>query len=175
MPETRAPLSEDDIRAICGREIAAAESHVEPLASDRMKALDYYLGKGLPNAKKGQSSVVSREVMDTIEWVTPSLLKIFTSSDEVVRFDPVGPEDEQVAAQATDFVNLVWNRDNPGFVTMATWFKDALLNRLGVIKIWWEDGTGAHVVYDNSPSSDDIDYATMQELGGGSIVVHGKN
>ena len=139
MPDTPVALSEDDIRAICGREIAAAESHVEPLASDRMKALDYYLGKGLPNAKKGQSSVVSREVMDTIEWVTPSLLKIFTSSDEVVRFDPVGPEDEQVAAQATDFVNLVWNRDNPGFVTMATWFKDALLNRLGVIKIWWED------------------------------------
>jgi hypothetical protein len=31
------------------------------------------------------------------------------------------------------------------------------------IKIWWEDNTGEHVVYDNG---------TDQEIGGGSIVVH---
>lgn len=139
MAETPEALSEDDIRAICGREISAAESHVEPMASDRMRALDYYLGKQIYPTKKGQSAVVSREVLDTIEWTMPALLKVFTASDEVVRFDPVGPEDEAIADQATDFCNLIWQRDNPGFLNLHTWVKDALINGLGVLKIWWED------------------------------------
>jgi hypothetical protein len=40
------------------------------------------------------------------------------------------------------------------------------------IKIWWEDGATVTVVYDNSPSADDIDQAITQEIGGGSIVIH---
>jgi hypothetical protein len=136
---TPTPLSEDDIRSICGREITAAESHVEPLASDRMKALDFYHGKNLWPSKKGQSQVVTKDLAEAVEWMMPALLKIFTGSDEIVRFEPVGQEDEAIADQATDFVNLIWAKDNPGFLTLHTWMKDALLAKIGVIKIWWED------------------------------------
>lgn len=135
----RRGLSDDDIKAIVGREIAAAEDHAAVLSKARQDALEYYKGVDRWRSKPGQSSVVTREVMETIEWLLPQLLQVFTSSDEVVRFEPHGPEDVQWAEQATDFVNYIWNQQNPGFLTTHHWIKDALLNRLGVIKIWWLD------------------------------------
>src|SRR4051812_10256468 len=93
--EEKAPtrgLSDDDLRSICAREITAAESHSETLSSDRQKALDAYLGKNVYPSKSGQSSVVTRELAECIEWLHPQLIKVFASSDEVVRFEPRGPE-----------------------------------------------------------------------------------
>lgn len=135
----RRPLTEDEVKAICVREIESAKSFCEPLSAARMKAMDYYLAKPFGDERPGQSRVVTRETADTIEWLMPSLLEIFSSTDETVRFDPVGPEDVPFAEQASDYVNFIWNKDNPGFLSMHGWFKDALLGGLGVLKIWWED------------------------------------
>lgn len=132
-------MTDDDVRLVCKREIDAAESHVSQLAAERTIALDYYLGKNRWASKPNESSVVTRETLETVEWIHPQLLKVFASSDDVVRFEPQGPEDEQAAEQATDFANWIWNRDNNGFLNIHTWTKDALLSRLGVVKSWWED------------------------------------
>ena len=40
----------------------------------------------------------------------PSLMKIFLSGDKVAQFDPTGPEDEQVADQATDYANYIFTK-----------------------------------------------------------------
>lgn len=141
MPMTPKPLSEDDIRSICSKEIAAAESHIGTLSGERQRALDYYTGKNLWASKPGQSSVVTRETLETIEWLLPQIIKVFASTDEIVKFEPQGQEDEQAAEQATDFINYIWSRDNPGFLTLHNWAKDSLIGGLGVIKIWWEDET----------------------------------
>jgi hypothetical protein len=133
------PLDEDDIRSICAREIEAAQNHMSTLAEVRKDALDAYLGKNTRPASSGQSNVVTRETLETVEWVIPQLLKVFVSSDEVVRFEPHGPEDVQYAEQATDFVNFIWAKQNPGFLNTHTWFKDALISRVGCIKVWWLD------------------------------------
>jgi hypothetical protein len=139
MPTTPTQLSEDDIKSICGREIAAAESHNGTLSAARREALDRYTGKNVWPSKAGQSSVVTREVLETVEWLLPQIVKVFASTDEVVRFEPQGPEDEQASEQATDLVNFIWARDNPGFLTLHTWVKDALIGGIGIIKIWWMD------------------------------------
>ncbi len=31
--------------------------------------------------------------------------------------------------------------DNPGFEVFQTWFKDALLQKNGIVKVWWNDET----------------------------------
>jgi hypothetical protein len=135
------PLSEDDIKSICGREIAAAESHIGTLSSERQRALDYYTGANMWPSKDGQSKVVTREVLETVEWLLPQIIKVFASTDEIVKFEPQGQEDEATSEQATDFCNYIWSRDNPGFLTLHNWVKDCLIGGLGVIKIWWEDET----------------------------------
>lgn len=133
------PLTDDDLRVIAKREIEAAQSHVAHLAEARKTNLDYYMGANVWPSKPGQSSVVTRETLETIEWLMPQLLKVFASSDEVVKYEPTGPEDVAAAEQATEFANFIWHKQNNGFLNLHTWIKDALISRLGILKIWWLD------------------------------------
>src|SRR3990167_6023117 len=109
------------------------------LSEDRKKALAYYNAEPFGNEVEGRSQYVSTEVRDTIEWIMPALLKIFTAGDKIVRFEPQGPEDEQAAEQATDYINYIFQRQNNGFVTLYTWFKDALLQKNGFVKIYLDE------------------------------------
>lgn len=120
---------------------ALAAMTAADLTNDRAKAMSYYLGdmsQDMP-AQDGRSRAVSTDVMDTIEGLMPSLMDIFCGSDEVVRFEPVGPEDEQAAQQETDYVNHVFMQQNPGFMTLYAFIKDALLQKVGIVKVWWEE------------------------------------
>lgn len=120
---------------------ALAAMSAAQLAQDRADALDYYLGdmsKDMP-AQDGRSKAVSTDVADTIEGMMPNLMDIFAGSDEVVRFEPVGPEDEQAAQQETDYVNHVFMQQNPGFMVLYSFIKDALLSKVGIVKVWWEE------------------------------------
>ena len=83
-------------------------------------------------------SAVSTDVADTVEGLMPSLMDIFTSGDEVVRFEPVGPEDVAAAEQETDYVNHVFMQQNAGFIVLYSFIKDALLSKVGIVKVWWE-------------------------------------
>ena len=69
----------------------------------------------------------------------PQLLRVFTQSDEIVRFEPKSFDDEEKAKQATEYVNWVMNRDNDGVLIMHNWFKDALLQKNGIVKVYWDE------------------------------------
>src|SRR6266516_8021925 len=92
----------------------------------------------IPNID-GRSQAVSMDVSDTIEGLMPSLMDIFCGTDEVVRFEPVGPEDVQAAEQETDYVNHVFMQKNPGFMVLYSFIKDALLSKVGIVKVFWEE------------------------------------
>src|SRR5215831_4223439 len=135
-------MSPADLRALLAAEKADALSAMSAskLSDERAAALDYYLGdmaRDMP-APDGRSKAVSTDVADTIEGLMPSLMEIFTGGDEVVRFEPVGPEDVDAAEQETDYVNHVFMQQNPGFLVLYSFIKDALLSKVGVVKVWWE-------------------------------------
>ena len=111
------------------------------LTDQRTDALDRYYGAPYGNEVEGRSQIVTRDVADVIEWIMPSLMKIFTSGDKVVQFEPQGPEDVQMAKHATDYVNYVIMRQNKGFSVIYNWFKDALLQKNGIVKHYWDDTT----------------------------------
>jgi len=108
-------------------------------ALDRSETLDYYLGEPFGNEVENRSQVVATEVSDTIEYIMPQLMKVFQSSDKFAHFVARQPEDVKPAEQATDLVNYVINNDNNGFVNIYNWFKDSLLFKIGVLKVFWEE------------------------------------
>lgn len=119
---------------------ALAATQSAKLTIERERADRYYMGdmsSDLPS-EEGRSSAVSSDVADTIEGLMPSLMDIFAGSDEVVRFEPVGAEDEGAAQQETDYVNHVFMQNNPGFMVLYAFIKDALLCKVGIVKVWWE-------------------------------------
>jgi hypothetical protein len=111
------------------------------LTKQRADALDRYHGKKYGNEQEGRSQIVTRDVADVIEWIMPSLMKIFTGGDKVVQFNPQGPEDVEAMQHATDYTNFVISRQNPGFSIIYSWFKDALLQKNGIVKHYWDDTT----------------------------------
>lgn len=137
-----AKLTDQEIRARLDDEIRQAVGYdSSELSSKRQKALEYYYGEPFGNELEGRSSYVSRDVADTIEWIMPSIMRIFAGSDNVVKFEPQGPKDDEKAKQATDYVNYIFQRQNDGFLTLYTWFKDALLSKNGFVKVYWEEYT----------------------------------
>lgn len=118
---------------------ALASFNASKLSEDRTRALDYYNGdmtKDMPSLPD-RSRAVSTDVADTVEGLMPSLMEIFTAADEVVVFEPVGQEDEEAAKQETDYTNHVFMQKNPGFIVLHDFIKDALLQKVGIVKVWW--------------------------------------
>ena len=108
------------------------------IESDREKAFEYYLQQPYGNELEGRSAVVTSEVADAIHWMLPSLMKTFTSSENIAAFDPRGPMDEEAARQETDYINHVFYKECDGFKILYDWFFDALLLKNGVIKVGWD-------------------------------------
>ena len=135
-----AKVSDTELRFIINNEINNALGFLGgELSSQRKKSLEYYLGEKLGTEIEGRSQVVSTDVSDTIETILPSLMRIFTASDHTAKCEPFKAEDVALAEQATNYINYVFNKDNPGFEILYTWFKDALLEKNGIVKIYWSD------------------------------------
>lgn len=135
-------MDKTEIRAIVAAEKRAAvsSSTTSDLTKQRSDALDYFLGDmdELMPTLEGQSRAVSTDVSDTVESMMPTLMDIFTGGDKYVEFSPVGPEDEESAQQETDYVNHIFMNENPGFLILYSFIKDALLSKNGIVKAWWE-------------------------------------
>jgi len=135
-----AAMSDTRLRAIVSREIQQAVDYIDgEIGEDRRAALDLYYGEPLGNEVEGRSAVISTDVQDTIESAMPALMEIFAGSDEIVRFEPHGPEDEESAKQATDYVTYVINQMNDGYKNTHSLIKDALLQKNGILKVYWDD------------------------------------
>lgn len=133
-------MDETKLKSIIDAEISNSLGYLETETTEqRREALQAYLRQPYGNEVEGKSQIVTGEVAEAIDGSLPSLVRIFTASDEVVRFEPRGPNDEQAAKQATEYVNWVFNRDNEGVIILHDWFKDALLQKVGIVKAYWED------------------------------------
>src|SRR3546814_3877180 len=67
------------------------------ISTERAKAWDFYLSKPLGNEIDGQSQVVTSDVADVVDSIMPSLLRLFTTADNLVSFDAVGRSEEHTS------------------------------------------------------------------------------
>jgi|TARA_R110000744_G_scaffold208824_2_gene327636 hypothetical protein len=135
-------LSDDEIVSILSGEVEDSSSFIDSeISTQRERSMEYFYGEPFGNEEDGRSQVVVTDVQDTIMWMMPSLMRIFTSGKDVVRFTPEGPEDVQIAEQATNYVNHVFYKQNNGFDILYNFFFDALLQKVGIVKHYWEDIT----------------------------------
>jgi hypothetical protein len=103
------------------------------LGSERERAQREYFRMPYGNEEDGWSSIVTSDVQDTVEWILPQLLEIFTATDSIVSFEPTKQEDVSGAEQATDTCNYVFTKQNDGFLVLYTAIKDALLVKNGCV------------------------------------------
>lgn len=111
----------------------------EELDPDQEEATNYYMGRPFGNEEEGRSRVVSTDVRDTVQAMLPSIMRIFFGPENVVEYEPFGPEDDENAQQATEYVNYIIRNDNEGFLTLHSAFKDAMVRKIGIVKYWYEE------------------------------------
>ena len=133
-------MDEGKLKGILDAEIDNAIGFIETeTTDDRRKAIEYYNRYPYGNEVEGRSQIVTGEVAEVVDGALPQLLRVFTQSDEMVRFEPKFPGDEDKAKQATEYVNWVMNRDNDGVLIFHNWFKDALLQNYCIVKVYWDE------------------------------------
>jgi hypothetical protein len=134
------PMAPDEVLANVEHWINDSLSYnMSELSEQRAQALKYYFGEPFGNEQKGKSQVVTRDVQETVDWIMPSLMKVFFSGGQVVKFNPSTIEDVPAADQETEYVNYLFNRKNRGFTECYDWFQDALIMKTGVMKVYVED------------------------------------
>ena len=130
---------EQELKSVIERETSDALGYQNgTLVKERSLALDYYNSQPFGNEVEGRSQVISADVLEAVESVLPSLLRIFTAGDDIVKFEPVTEEDEELAKQATEYINHIIFKDNDGWKIFYTWFKDALIQKNGFIKHYYK-------------------------------------
>ena len=135
-------MDEEQINAIARIAIEDAVDFIDNTVSPgRAEAAEYYNGEPFGNEQEGRSTAMTMDVRDTVQAMLPSLMRVFCGSDHVVEYAPSGPEDIEMAKQATDYVNYVLNQDqDESYISiMYQTMKDALVKGSGFLKFYWDE------------------------------------
>ena len=134
----RQKMTTDDLVGIIDTELSTSHSYNAKISNERALAFQYFNSEPYGNETKGRSSYVSSEVLETISWAIPQIIKVFETNDSVVKFDPVSPDTVDCAELATQYCEYVFRKQNRGFDILYTMVFDALLQKNGVVKIFFD-------------------------------------
>lgn len=138
-------MTEEELQTTVRSYITDAIQYIDDdISPIRAESTKYYKGDKFGNEVDGRSQVVSRDVRDSVQAVLPSMMRVFFGSEKVVEFVPRSGEDIAMAEQATDYLNYVIQQDNEAVAIFYSVFKDALMNKGGFVKWWWDDSIEVH-------------------------------
>lgn len=161
-----ADFDDTSLKALVANEIDASERYADDdLSADRVRALDYFNGK-MPDTPQqtGRSGFISRDVSDVIGWILPGIMRVFTASNRIVDFEPGSEADEEFADQASDYINHVFWKQNCGYQIMWDAEHDALLQKDGIVKQYWDTSEECHYSIHHNLTEDSL-ALLMQEDG----------
>ena len=128
------------LRSLAIDSVQALYEESSDIIGERTTALSYYRGQPLGNEQEYTSDFVTRDVREVVDNAQANLMRVFCADDEsVVSFNSMGPEDAEAAKQATDYIHHCLMNKNNGVQIINTWIKDALLQKNGIIKFYWDE------------------------------------
>lgn len=128
-------VEDSDLSAIIADEIRQAQTFDQ---GKRAAAIEYMRGEmnDVP-ARANGSSQTSRDVADTISWILPGVVRVFTASDQMVEFEATQDGGEQGAEEATEYANYSFFRENDGYRVLYNATYDSLLMGNGAVCAYW--------------------------------------
>ena len=134
------PFNDDQIIAIVEAEVHSAIGGelYTALSQKRIKEMNYFYSRPFGYEVPDRSQVVTTDVSDVVESIMPSLARIFLGTNKAGEFTPTGPEDEDGADQATDYVAHLMFGDGDGYNEIYAWLKESLMHGAAVLEHDWE-------------------------------------
>jgi hypothetical protein len=139
MTTKRRVLTDEELLQACRSKADFGSRFVDStLAEERRKVSEYYLGKAPVPAREGGSKFVSQDVYLSVESMKAELVETFGAGSKIVSFAPQGPEDVALAKHSTAYCEMVVHRTNSGLEIFQDAVHDALTNRVGLAKVFWD-------------------------------------
>ena len=111
------------------------------LKTNNVEAFDYYFGRNYMEDVPGRSKIYTSDLLDTVEWIMPSLIKIFAGGDDVTSLTPRKKEFADEVERHNELINYQIKVKNNWFLILNDWFKDALMLKRGAVKYQWFEAT----------------------------------
>lgn len=129
------PLDEDELVAALKNEAdSACTFHDTTLAERQEQCLKYYDGDLFGDEVEGLSQIVVKDVQETVDYMTISVLRTFVAGDRVVEFQAKSPDEEEAVDQATETIQQIFMQHQDGYRVLHDWLKAGLIEIIGVVK-----------------------------------------
>jgi hypothetical protein len=164
-------MTDQDLKAMVAHEISMAESSRALTMKKVTRSLEYYEGdmKDIVS-EAGRSSAMSKDLADTMGWMLPGIIRVFTASEHMAIVEPAGKDDQEWAENATQGVNYTFWKENSGYriIYSATW--DSLLAGNGIVKVWYDDTPKTTVSFHTG--LDDMELAQLLDDPNVTVLQH---
>lgn len=140
------------------------EEEIEPKIAER---LDIYYAKEAFYSKMFErlseiSSLTASDVADTIEWILPTLMKIFFGGQSIIQIQGTQEDDISNAETMQELIDYQIQRRNKGFLKFHNWMKYALITNMATTKCYWERETKP-TAYMQQMTQQEMDMLLMQK------------
>lgn len=158
------PITDDELTSIVDRQIRNSVGYYDSkLSKERQNVLDYYNGVLPKPVHAGNSKYVSMDVYDSVESLKAVLLETFAAGNQIVQFEPQREDDVQTSQEQTEYTDYVIFRQNDGYKVFSDVIQDALMARVGVSKVYWDEKIEEVVETFDNITQDELDVLAMQE------------
>lgn len=128
------------LAALEAADATSATYYDSALAADMTEAMARYRGEPYGDEVEGRSKVVSRETFEMIEWLKPSLRRMFASGKTIVELEPQDAIEDEWAPAAATYINRLFFSENPGLAILRGLIHDAGLAKVGFVACYFEPG-----------------------------------
>lgn len=131
-------MSEEDLVNLCKAEWDEAEEYSSLIRLERQAALNEYNSEPYGNEEDGLSKYVASDIRDAAQWVLPQLVDVFVSGETPILFEAENADDVKQAENESKRCHYAFTRENKGTLVATQWFQDALIQKNGIIKAFWD-------------------------------------
>lgn len=128
-----------DFSSVIASELRLARNYdTEQLNGRRALAIEYMRGEmsDTPPRPHG-SQQTSRDFADTVQWMLPGIVRVFTASNQMVKYDKVREENDDWSRDASEYTNYTFFA-NDGYKILYNATYDALQLGDGLACSYWE-------------------------------------
>ena len=175
LPNDAEVMDKESLAAIVASELRSVRTYDNTsLAQKRSLAIEYMRGEMNDTpARPNGSQQTSNDFADTVNWMLPGIIRVFTASDQMVHFDKVKAENDDWAQDASEYHNWSFFSDNNGYRILhnATW--DSLVLGNGLAMSYYEPPRVADK--QTLQNADPMVFAALTEQGYETTGVGGPN
>lgn len=112
---------------------------------------------------KDRSQVISSDHYDMVESDMPALARIFLGSNDILKYVPLGADDQAEAEEKTKFANFIVRNQPDSFKIIHDWIKEPGWCKCSVVKTLIEETEQARYVAYENLSEDEL-VSCLQDL-----------